>query len=99
MRTLVLVFATVVTLLIASTASAALPISYIDYPTDNTDPTVKTCIAYSAYGQRCRDCRVNWNPDGSASSFTCVGVTVNKYCTCGDTSRGGCYPKGQCLYY
>ncbi len=101
MRIFMLVFATVVTLLMASTASAALPIEYIDYPPDttSTDPTVKSCVAYSAYGQKCRECRVNWNPDGSVAGYTCVSVAAsNMFCTCGDVSRGGCYPKGQCAY-
>lgn len=100
MRALVLIFSTVVTLLIASAASASLPISYIDYPTDSTDPMVKSCVAYSAYGQKCRQCSPAFNPDGTVAKWTCVSVTNSQnFCTCGDMSRGGCYPKGLCQYF
>src|SRR5688572_12158591 len=100
MRALSLVFATVVTLLIASTVSAALPISYIDYPVDNTNPTVRSCIAFSAYGQKCRRCDPNYSSvTGAVTGFTCVPVTdSNNFCTCGDTSGGRCTPKGLCEY-
>ena len=99
MRASVWFLAAVVTFIIASTASAALPISYIEYPTDNTDPTVKSCVAYSAYGQKCRQCHPTFRPDGTVEKWTCVSVENSQnFCTCGDMSRGGCSPKGICKY-
>lgn len=99
MRVFVLVLATVVTLLMASTASAALPIEYKEIPPDNTNPTIKSCVAYGAYGQTCRRCDANFNTDGSVRNFTCVQMRrSNEFCTCGDMSHNGCYPKGECAY-
>lgn len=100
MRAFVLVFATVVTLLIASTASALSAIQYKEFPTDSgNDPTVKSCIAFSAYGQKCRRCSPVFNTDGSVARWTCVGVTNSQnFCTCGDMSTGGCSPRGLCAY-
>ena len=99
MRTFVLLLATVVTLLVASTASAAIPISYIEYPTDNTDPTVTSCVAFAAWGQKCKQCSPSFRPDGSVEKWTCVNVANSEnFCTCGDMSRGGCRPKGLCKY-
>lgn len=95
-------FAILVTafLLVASAASAApVQIQYKDYPTDNTDPTVKTCIAYSDYGQKCKRCDPNFAPTGAVIGWTCVQVANSQnFCTCGDMSRGGCSPKGLCTY-
>lgn len=100
MKALVFVFATVVTLLIASSASALVLVEYKDYPTDNTDPTVKSCVAYSAYGQKCKMCSPSFRTDGSIEKWTCVNVSNSQnFCTCGDMSRGGCSPKGTCKYY
>ena len=99
MKATSLFFGLVVTLFIASTASAALPISYKEIPQDQTQPTVTACNAYSWYGQKCRDCRANFNTDGSVNSWVCVQVEQsNFFCTCGDMSKGGCAPKGQCTY-
>ena len=96
MKRVAFILVTLVILLTAVSASAAVGISYKDYPTaDGNDPTVKTCVAYSAYRQKCRECRVNsWNPDGTAASLTCVGVTTNMFCVC-----DGCRPKGLCTYH
>lgn len=92
-------FLLVVTLFVASTASAALPIEYKDYPVDQTQPSITACTAYSWMMQKCRECRANFRTDGSVSSWTCVQMTEsNTFCTCGDMSKGGCYPKGQCTY-
>lgn len=101
MRTLALLFATVVTLLIASAASAALPIQYVDFPPDSvgSDPTVKSCVAFGAYGQKCKRCHPSFREDGSVEKWTCVNeMNSFNFCTCGDMSRGGCYPKGLCQY-
>jgi hypothetical protein len=100
MRAFVWVVATIVTLFIASTASAVLPaVQYKEYPTDSTDPTVRSCVAYGAYGQRCKRCSPTFNEDGTVAKWTCVNVqNSNNFCTCGDMSRGGCSPKGLCTY-
>lgn len=97
MRTLVLVFATVVTLLIASSASARVLVEYKDYPTDNTNPTVRTCEAYSWMGQKCRECRTIFDTNGNPTGFTCVQMTSDAFCTCGDSGKP-CAPKGLCKY-
>lgn len=99
MRTLLFMVATVVMLLTTTTASAALPIEYLELPPDTTMPTVSTCKAYDAYGQRCRMCWATFRTDGSVEKWTCVQVKNSQnFCTCGDMSRGGCYPKGLCQY-
>lgn len=95
MKRPIVILVALVTLVIASSASASSGISYVDYPAaDGNDPTVKTCEAYSWMQQKCRDCRPNWNPDGSMSSSTCIGVTVDKFCSCGTS----CRPRGLCTY-
>jgi hypothetical protein len=87
-------------LLTATPASATLvQVQYKDYPADAGDPTVKTCVAYSHLGQKCRMCSPTFRPDGTVAGWTCVSVMDSQnFCSCGDMSTGGCYPKGLCTY-
>lgn len=88
-----------VLLLVTTTASAAIPISYIDYPVDNTNPTVTACVAYADSGQKCKRCDLSFYPNGMISGYTCVSIAATNYfCTCGDMSKGYCTPKGKCTY-
>jgi hypothetical protein len=72
-------------------------IQYKELPEFPDDPTITSCIAFSLYGQKCKECTGHFDEAGNHTT-ECKSRQYHSGCTC--TSYGTyCDWRGECMYH